>query len=125
MTKRNIERSGESADAFERTSESPDRGALNGGPVSDQLFDPVVRSTGRREVRVSSGKDSGRPPKGRARRLRDLRSPSERDPGTGDGVARRSGARGRQVARLRRLLQRDYVGATRADGPNEDVPRPE
>src|SRR5947208_1600276 len=50
MRKRNIARSGESADAFERTSESPDRGALNGGPVPHHLLDPLDRRPGRREV---------------------------------------------------------------------------
>src|SRR3989475_5159882 len=123
MTKRNIERSGESADAFERPSERPDRGDLNGGAVPDQLLDPVERSARRREVRVSRGKDPGRSAEGRARRLRDLGSPSERDPGAGEGVA--SWARGRrgQVVRVRRLLQRDHVGTTRGDGREEDVPR--
>src|SRR5213596_1552545 len=123
MRKRNIARSGESADAFERTSESPDRGALNGGPVPDQLLDPLDRPPGRREVRVSRGANSGRPPKRRARRLRDLGPPSERDPDAGEGLASRPRGRRGQVVRLRRLLQRDHVGTTRDDGGEEDVPR--
>src|SRR5438132_2652163 len=123
MRKRNIARSGESADAFERTSESPDRGALNGGPVPDELLDPLDRPPGRREVRVSRGANSGRPPKGGARRLRDVGPPSERDPDAGEGLASRPrGGRG-QVVRVRRLLQRDHVGATGDDRGEEDVPR--
>src|SRR3989454_851651 len=123
MTKRNIERSGESADAFERTSESPDRGDLNGGPVPDQLFGPTERSARRREVRVSRGTNPRRPPKGRARRLRDLGSPSERDSRQGESVASRPRGRRGQVVRFRRLLQRDDVGAARDDGREEDIPR--
>src|SRR5438552_11189413 len=123
MRKRNIARSGESADAFERTSESPDRGALNGGPVPDELLDPLDRPPGRREVRVSRGANSRRPPKGGARRLRDVGPPSERDPDAGEGLASRPrGGRG-QVVRVRRLLQRDHVGATGDDRREEDVPR--
>src|SRR5437667_302603 len=94
MRKRNIARSGESADAFERTSESPDRGALNGGPVPDQLLHPLDRPPGRREVRVSRGASSGRPPKGGARRLRDVGSPSERDPDAGEDEPRLHPVRG-------------------------------
>src|SRR2546425_10719149 len=123
MTKRNIERSGESADAFERTSESPDRGDLNGGPVPDQLFGPAERSARRREVRVSRGTNPRRPPKGRARRIRDLGSPSERDSRQGESVASRPRGRRGQVVRFRRLLQRDDVRATRDDGREEDIPR--
>src|SRR5256712_5112785 len=122
MTKRNIERPSESADAFERPSESPDRGDLNGGPFPEQLFDPVERSARRREVRVSRGEDSRRSAKGGARRLRDLGSPSERDPGPGESVASRPRGRRGQVVRLRRLLQRDHVGATGDDRREEDVP---
>src|SRR5438093_3424151 len=123
MRKRNIARSGESADAFERTSESPDRGALNGGPVPDQLFHPLDRLPGRREVRVSRGANSRRPPKRRARRLRDLGPPSDSDPDAGEGLASRPRGRRGQVVRVRRLLQRDHVGATGDDRGEEDVPR--
>src|SRR2546422_6849435 len=123
MTKRNIERSGESADAFERTSESPDRGDLNGGPVPDQLFGPTERSARRREIRVSRGTDPRRPPKGGARRLRDLGSPSERDSRQGESVASRPrGLRG-QVVGFRHLLKRDDVGTPRDDSGEKDIPR--
>src|SRR3989441_5534565 len=123
MTKRNIERSSESADAFERPRESQGRGDLKGRTVPDQLFDPGERSARRREVRVSRGKDPGRSAKGGARRLRDLGSPSERDPGPGESVASRPGVRRGQVVRVRRLLYRDHVGAAGDDRGQEDVPR--
>src|SRR2546426_854999 len=59
-----------------------------------------------------------------ARRLRDVGSPSERDPSAGEGVASRPRCRRGQVVRVRRLLQRDVVGATPGDdGGKEDLPR--
>src|SRR3989442_6333965 len=124
MTKRNIEDSGESADAFERTSESPDRGDLIGGPLSDELFDPPHGPARRREIRVPRGPDPRRPASRRTRRLCDFGSPSERNPNAGESVAPRPRSGRRQVVRVRRLLQRDVVGATPGDDRRkEDVPR--
>src|SRR5438552_16849028 len=103
MRKRNIARSGESADAFERTSESPDRGALNGGPVPDELLDPLDRPPGRREVRVPHGANSRPPPQRGARLLRDVGPPPEPDPDAGEGLAARPRGDRAEVVRVRRL----------------------
>src|SRR6266705_2100285 len=124
MTKRNIEGSGESADAFEPTSESPDRGDLIGGPLPDELFDPPHRPTRGREVRVPRGPDPRRFATGGTRRFRDVGSPTERGPSAGEGAAPRPGCGRGQVVRVRRLLQRDLVGETSGDDRRkEDVPR--
>src|SRR6266566_2978356 len=124
MTKRNIEGSGESADAFGRTSESPGRGDVIGGPFSDEVFDPPDRPARRREIRVPRGPDPRRPAARGARRLRDPGSPSERDPSPGEGVALRLGCGRGQVVRVRRLLQCDVVGATpRVERGKEDLRR--
>src|SRR2546425_253510 len=124
MTKRNIEGSGESADAFEPRSESLDRGDVIGGPLPDELFDPPHRPARRRKIRVPRRPDPRRPAARGARRLRDPGSPSERDPSAGEGVAPRPGCGRGQVVRVRRLLQRDVVGATPGDDRGKkDLPR--
>src|SRR5947199_10196495 len=111
MTKRNIEDSGESADAFERTSESPGRGDVIGGPFPDELFDPPDRPARRREIRVPRGPDRRRPATRGARRLRNVGSPSERGPSPGEGAAVRPPYRRRQLGPVRRLAPRDVAGA--------------
>src|SRR2546425_8152715 len=124
MTKRNIEGSGESANAFEPRSESLDRGDVIGGPLPDELFDSPHRPARRRKIRVPRGPNPRRPAARGARRLRDVGSPSERDPSAGEGVASRPRCRRGQVVRVRRLLQRDVVGATPGDDRGkEDLPR--